>query len=264
MKKASILKILENVAIEINNLENQISELKNKEIQYKNEIKRIKPILTTAQKKIKKYEEILHLTPGTNENKLELLEFFTKELVPIIQEKIESKYTSKIKEFLIKIINPENEEGKEKEISTLVLGTDLEFLYPYLKEKLVKINIKALKAFINNYNTLAFKNWYDSVNSVITRTSHLSCPMYTDICCGIHNKKTFDINCLNDLINYYLKKDGNKFFNFINDNLIEILDSTSLKKKLCIPQNIIHINWDEYDEVKRYILIKYLQEIGRI
>ena len=78
----------------------EISELKskNKGFQY------IEIELETKKKRIKKYEKILHLTPGTISNKLELLEFFTEEIIPIIQEKIESKYTSKIKEFLNKAI----------------------------------------------------------------------------------------------------------------------------------------------------------------
>lgn len=107
-------------------LENQIEKLRDENINYKG----IEKKLEASNKRIIRYEKILKLTPGTPENKVELLEYFTNEVIPHISEKIGSKYTEKIIEYLDKEVLKKEEKEKRNELHDLALGTRLEFLCP--------------------------------------------------------------------------------------------------------------------------------------
>jgi hypothetical protein len=94
--------------------DNEISKLKDT-------IKTLKTLelkLKTATEKNRKYEEILNLTPGTDSTKVELLEYFTSEVIPHISEKIGSKYTSKIIEFLDNTLSYNFNKNEEKHLES--------------------------------------------------------------------------------------------------------------------------------------------------
>lgn len=145
----------------------------------------------------------------------------------------------------------------------LLLGTEIEWIYPYIILANIKLDIKTIEKYIKNPNAHGFRFFVSNyIEPVKTRFGNLSCPLYNDISLGIHNQFTFSEECLNDLINYYLEIDRENFIEFINENLRLILDLPSLKRKYNLSQNIESLNIDTNESIKRDIAIKYLIKIG--
>lgn len=124
MEKKLIASKLAEIVLEVES-EAKSLNLKNKElIKENNSLKddnfKLSDRLKTKEKQLEKYKNILNLTPGTEVTKVKLLEYFTNEVIPHISEKIGSKYTEKIIEYLEKgILNKEEyNEKKSLEINS--------------------------------------------------------------------------------------------------------------------------------------------------
>jgi hypothetical protein len=238
-------------------LEEQNEKLRDENIFYKG----IEKKLEVSNKRNIRYENILNITPGANENKVELLEYFTNNIIPHISNKIESKYTSKIKEYLDKeILNKEKEEGEE--LYNLVVGTHLEFLFPYLYSGWLKIDCRALKSYIKNPSTLAYSNWKNKIFDIVKKSrENRSCPIYKDKDFGLHNPISFSDECVMDLSQYFLDCGYKKYVECIQDSLLEILESNKLKIKYGLHVNTVELNLKSYHgnpSIVRDTLWKYI------
>lgn len=256
-KLAELVSLVESEAESLN--------LKNKELIKENKgLKdcnfKLSDRLETKQKQLEKYKNLLNITPGTNDSKLELLELFTETVIPFISEKIESNHTSKIIDYInTEILNKNKKEEEEEKIWNNVLGTDLEFLYPYLREGYLNMNIKALKSYLNNMSSMAFLNWRKRIlEPTIERAGNMSCPIFRDKLTGISNPITFNDSCLNNLLEY-LADTKTDFIPFIQDYFEEISESPILKKELGLPQNTDGLNIYTYEKLKRNTIMRYLQ-----
>ena len=240
--------------------DSEISELKSKN----RDLSYAKTELKTKEKQLEKYKNILNLTPGTDITKVKLLEYFTNEVIPHISEKIGSKYTEKIIEYLDKEIVNKSKEEEEEKLYTLVLGTSLEFLYPYLRcGYITDIDYKTLKSYIKNPSSLAFYNWKkDNLPSVMELCGNLSCPIYSNREIGIHNSKAFNESCLNDLLNYILCKYRQDFMEHVTDHFKEILGSAELRRKYGLSVKAETLDINENERVKRDTVIRFLKKKG--
>jgi hypothetical protein len=221
--------------------------------------------LKTKEKQLERYKSILNLTPGTDITKVKLLEYFTNEVIPHISNKIGSKYTEKIIEYLDKeILNKEESTDEERrELHDLALGTDLEFLCPYFISGYIKIDSKTLKSHIKNPTSLAYYNWKKSkLPSVLTRWGNMSCPIYSNVDIGIHNIVAFNESCLDDIFRYILDKYNHDFVTHAREHLTEILDSTKLRKEYGLSLKEDTLDIEQNIKAKRDIVIKYLSKKG--
>jgi len=114
-KITSLLSLVESETLSLN--------LKNKELakeinSLKEDNLKLNDRLTTKEKQLERYKSILNLTPGTDTTKVELLEYFTSEVIPHISEKIGSKYTSKIIEFLDNTLSYNFNKNEEKSLES--------------------------------------------------------------------------------------------------------------------------------------------------
>lgn len=115
-------------------LENKKYHSRNKELSKDlNELKirssSVLECLKTREKQLERYNNLLKLTPGNRDNKVELLEHFTETIIPAITEKIESKYTSKIIEFMNNLVIDEEEE--EEEIEEVISPSKIYYVYSH-------------------------------------------------------------------------------------------------------------------------------------
>jgi hypothetical protein len=269
MEKKLMASKLAEIVLEVES-EAKSLNLKNKElIKENNSLKddnfKLSDRLKTKEKQLGRYKSILNLTPGTDISKLKLLEYFTNDIIPHISEKIGSKYTEKIIEYLDKeILNKEESTDEERrELHDLALGTDLEFLCPYFISGYIKIDSKTLKSHIKNPTSLAYYNWKKSkLPSVLTRWGNMSCPIYSNVDIGIHNIVAFNEYCLDDIFRYILDKYNQDFVTHAREHLTEILDSTKLRKEygLSLKEDTLDINQNA--KAKRDIIIKYLSKKG--
>lgn len=119
--------LYENLIEGIKVLEKQIEKLKIENNTYQ----KIERKLEVSNKRNIRYEKILNITPGTIENKLELLEFFTETVIPFISEKINSSYTSKIIEFMNNNFIEDIEEREEIEEVTTQSNSKIYYVYSH-------------------------------------------------------------------------------------------------------------------------------------
>jgi len=286
MKKKTSIDVLSDIGRNIKDMENRLLEerneidekisllvldkeaihLRNKELSKdltgaKAKIEGLEAQLDIRNKRVERYQEIFKKFPGTNENKVELLEYFTNIIIPHISNKIESKHTNKIKEYLDKeLLNKEKEEGEE--LYNLVVGTHLEFLFPYLYSGWLKIDCRALKSYIKNPSTLAYSNWKNKIFDIVKKSrENRSCPIYKDKDFGLHNPISFSDECVMDLSQYFLDCGYKKYVECIQDSLLEILESNKLKIKYGLHVNTVELNLKSYHgnpSIVRDTLWKYI------
>lgn len=108
--------IKENLSLEILELKDEVNKLRKERTILSKEKEECNILLKTKEKQLEKYKNLLNLTPGTEATKVELLEYFTETIIPYINEKIESKHTSKIKEYLEKGILNKEEYNEKKSL----------------------------------------------------------------------------------------------------------------------------------------------------
>ena len=290
MKKKTSIDVLSDIEKNIKDIENRLQEerkeidskislltidkeelhLRNKELSKdlnsaKAKVEGLEAQLEIRNKRVERYQEIFKKLPGTPENKVELLEYFTNEIIPSISKKIESKHTNKIKEYLDKeILNREEEVGEE--LYNLVLGTHLEFLFPYLIAGYIEIDYRALKSYIKNPSTLAYKNWKKKIFDIkeISR-GHLSCPIYTDVDFGVHNPISFSDKCVIELSAYFINGGNMEYIESLRGCLLKILNSNSLKIKYGLPVKtdvMVYEECENYPDMIRMFLWEYIKNKG--
>lgn len=144
----------------------------------------------------------------------------------------------------------------------LFLGTELEFLYPYIVVGQIKMDFKTVEKYLANPTSHSLRFFIENyIDPLKSRTGVLVCPLPNDPAIGIHNIHTFPEECLNDLINYHY---GPDFEEFINKFYTQVLSSNQLKRKYGIPQNTESIHLDTNEKLKRGTIILYLKSLNQI
>lgn len=145
----------------------------------------------------------------------------------------------------------------------LFLGTDIEYIYPYLVVANLKLEYKVAEKFLLSYNSHGFRHFIDTyIEPIKMRFGNLVCPMYSDGTNGLHNPIAFNEDCLNDLLNYILNNDREDFFNFVSNFFTEILDSTELKRRYGLSSKAETLDINQNENIKRETIIKYLKNKG--
>lgn len=236
-------------------LETESLNLKNKELIKENNCLKdinfkLSDKLKTKEKQLEKYKSILNITPGTIDNKVELLEHYVSIIVPILCEKAGSKYTSKIMEYLESVIIEDNE-LEDIPRYKMVEGTVMEFLSPYLRLGYIEMDRKEIRGYIENPRTFNYKE----MEYMIFAKNNLVCPMPTDKEAGIFNYRTFNKNCVDDLY-LYLSKNSFKFREY--------------EKGICINIRVSKIHNEGYiygtgnkKNFRRDLLIGYFSSLSR-
>lgn len=147
----------------------------------------------------------------------------------------------------------------------LVLGTNIEYIYPYLIQANIQLEYKVVEKYIVGSNSHGFRHFLDTyICPIRMRFGNLVCPLYTDITNGIHNPLSFNEDCLNDLLNYLLENENTEFVGFVQKFYKEILNNTELKRRYGLSQNAEQIDINQSENIKRETIIKYLKETNRV
>lgn len=187
------------------------------------------------------------------------LKFVTEKRISILREELVS-----LKNELNNRVNNILEE-LEYPSENLLLGSEIEWIYPYVITANLKLDIKTIEKYIKNPNAHGFRFFLSNyIDPIKARFGNLSCPLYGDISNGIHNGFSFNEECLNDLYTYLYYENSEKFTEFVNGFLLKILDSPRLKRQYSIPANATSINIESNEKLKRETIIFYLKELGRL
>lgn len=147
----------------------------------------------------------------------------------------------------------------ENPTEDLLLGSDIEYLYPYIKVANLKLDTKTLEKYIKNPNCNSYNTFVDNyITPIRMRFGQLCCPLYTDVSIGIHNPTSFTSECLEDLYIYLYNK-YQEFSQFVNDYLHKVLNDPLLQKSYGIKLNPTTINLDSNDPLKRGVIILFLK-----
>ena len=145
----------------------------------------------------------------------------------------------------------------------LLLGTEIEWVYPYIIVANLKLEYKVVEKFLVGYNSHGFRHFLETyITPIKMRFGNLVCPLYTDNTCGIHNPIAFGEDCLNDLLNYLLKNDREDFIAYINTFFTEILGSTELKRRYGLSPKAETLDINQDENIKRETVIRFLKIKG--
>lgn len=179
------------------------------------------------------------------------------------KEKIKSEISS-LRNEMIKGFN-KILETLDYPIESLFLGTDLEYIYPYLITGGVKLDFKSAEKYLSNPASHSVRFFIENyIEPIRSRYGDLVCPLPQDNVIGIHNHFSFTENCINDLILYYLSTHKENFEKFINEFFEQVLNTSQLKRKYNIGQNAESLNLDDSEKLKRDTIILYLKQLGKI